>query len=126
MKESNIQKTIQLAISKQTNSTMFRNNVGTGWVGKTIRTTNGGILIENPRPLNAGLCTGSSDLIGWTEIEITPDMIGEKVAVFTAIEIKTRKGKTSNDQINFCDLVKKSGGKSGTARTIEDAIKICK
>lgn len=28
------------------------------------------------------------DRIGWTEIEVTPDMVGKKIAVFTNIEIK--------------------------------------
>jgi hypothetical protein len=37
--------------------------------------------------LKYGLCLGSSDLIGWTIREITPDMVEKKVAVFTAIQV---------------------------------------
>lgn len=124
-KESNIQKTIQLAVSERTNATMWRNNVGTGWVGQTSRTKDGGVYIKNARPLKAGLCVGSSDLIGFTQVEITPEMVGKKIAVFTAIEVKTANGRRRKEQINFCEFVKSKGGKAGFARSADDAVGIC-
>ena len=53
---------------------LFRNNVAGAWVGQSRRFSRaetvvvqpGDVLIRNARPLHAGLCEGSSDLIGWT------------------------------------------------------------
>ena len=122
MKELNIQKSIMLAVSKY--SRMFRNNVGTGWVGKVSATKDGGKYIKDARPLKAGLCTGSSDLIGWTTKTITPEMVGCKVAIFTALEIKTPTGKATPEQMNFIQQVRLGGGLAGIARSGEDAVLI--
>lgn len=121
--ERNIQQDIRLALSRA-GSRMFRNNVGTGWTGRVVRNTNGSITIYDPRPLDAGLCKGSSDLIGWTPVTVTADMVGKRIAVFTAIEVKTLKGKTSPEQTNFIDRVKIEGGIAGVARSANDAIQI--
>ncbi len=111
-----------LAVSKY--SRMFRNNVGTGWVGEVSATKDGGKYIKDARPLKAGLCTGSSDLIGWTTKIITPEMVGKKVAIFTALEIKTPTGKATKEQINFIIQVLDNGGIAGIARSGEDAVNI--
>lgn len=92
-----------------------------GWTGSHNRTKEGSILIRDARPLHAGLTKGSSDLIGWTTREITPDMVGQKVAVFTAIEVKTEKGRATAEQLNFIAQVRKSGGIAGIARSPEEA-----
>lgn len=122
MKESNIQKKIMIAVSKY--SRVFRNNVGTGWTGKISPTKDGGKYIKDARPLKAGLCIGSSDLIGWTEKTVTADMIGQKIAIFTALEIKTATGKATKEQLNFIRVVKESGGISGIARSEIEAVEI--
>lgn len=125
MKESNIQKVIMMAVAPFCR--VFRNNVGTGWIGKVSATKDGGKYIENPRPLHAGLCTGSSDLIGWTERTITPDMVGKKIAIFTAIEVKkTNRSVISKHQLNFIDQVRKSGGIAGIATSGDQAINLVK
>lgn len=67
---------------------------------------------------------GGSDCIGWTTVEITPEMVGTKVAIFTAIEVKTETGRVRPEQINFIDIVKKSGGRAGIARSVDDAMRI--
>jgi ribosomal protein S19 len=102
---------------------LFRNNVGTGWVGKTIHHHNGRVILENARPLDAGLCKGSSDLIGWTTVEITPEMVGKKVAVFTALEVKAAKGNPTDEQLCFIENVKKAGGIAEVVRSKEEAEK---
>jgi len=116
MKESNIQKEIHLALSKL-GSKIFRNNVAKCWIGKSKTIHDGSVVIEHPRRLNAGLCVGSSDLIGWTSVEVTPEMVGKKIAVFTAVEVKTPTGRLSQDQKQFLDNVQESGGLSLVARS---------
>lgn len=107
-----------------TGARVFRNNVGTGWVGKVIRRAEGQITLDQPRPLEAGLCTGSSDLIGWRSITITPDMVGKTVAVFTAVETKTRFGRLSPDQANFLRVVHDAGGVAIIATNDDHAFKV--
>jgi hypothetical protein len=79
------------------NKRLFRNNVG-------LATT------ANGHAIKYGLCKGSSDLIGWTSLEITPDMVGKKIAIFTAVELKTKNVKLSTEQRNFLQQVTDAGG----------------
>ena len=119
MLENDVQKYIMLAASKA-GTKIFRNNTGQGWVGQAKRLSDGSMLIINPRPLHAGLCVGSSDLIGWTTRVITPDMIGKKVAIFTAIEVKSGT-RPSKEQLTFIQAVRDAGGIAGIARTPQEA-----
>jgi hypothetical protein len=64
---------------------------------------------------------GGSDGIGWTSKTITPDMVGQKVAIFTAIETKTLEGNATEEQINFCEQVRMAGGYAGFATNREEA-----
>jgi hypothetical protein len=102
MNEAALQNKIRLAINAP-NIRMFRNNVG----------QIGG--------LSFGLCVGSSDLIGFTSKTITSDMVGQQVAIFTAIEVKTDKGKVSPAQTKFIDMVLGFGGLAGICRSVDDA-----
>jgi hypothetical protein len=117
--ESNIQNEIRAELPE--NARGFRNNVGLGWIGETAATKDGSMLVRNPRPLRAGLCKGSSDIIGWVTVEITPEMVGKKIAVFMALEVKTAKGTTRKEQLNFIEVVKRSGGVAGIVRSSEQA-----
>lgn len=92
-----------------------------GWTGKAVKVDENRMMIENARPLHAGLIKGSSDLIGWTTKVITPDMLGKKVAIFTAIEVKKPGGRATKEQQNFVDQVKISGGIAGIAKDEETA-----
>lgn len=121
MKEGNIQRTIQLFLSRFQNVRLFRNNVGQGWVGQLISNKNGTVTLANARPLHAGLCEGSSDLIGWKTVEITPEMVGQKIAIFTAVEIKTEKGRPTAAQNNFLSVVNRMGGIGIIARNENEA-----
>ena len=108
--ETNISTRIQLNVTD--NVTLFRNNVGQANVGTE----------EYPRIIRYGVCNpGGSDLLGFTETVITPEMMGKKVAIFTAIEVKTAKGKPSKAQQNFINIVAAAGGIAGVARSPEDA-----
>lgn len=82
---------------------IFRNNVGC-------------LRAEDGRYVDFGLCVGSSDLIGWQSVDITPEMVGRKVAVFTAVEVKGPRGRLEKAQANFLRRVKEAGGVAMIAR----------
>ncbi len=114
MTEGDLQRDIMLAVSK-TGARVFRNNTAQGWVGqlvsKVTRQFGFGVILENARPLHAGLCTGSSDLIGWTS-----------TGRFLGIEVKTSKGRVSAEQQNFIDAVNQAGGLAFVARSVDEAV----
>lgn len=89
------------------NERLFRINAGMGWAGRTVMHGNI-IIIKNPFPLHAAP-EGWPDLCGWTTIEITPEMVGQKIAVFTAEEVKAT-GKLSKIQRRFRDIIERMGG----------------
>lgn len=99
---------------------LFRNNTAQAWVGEVRRNKDGSITLKNPRPLHAGLCVGSSDCIGFTPITITQDMVGDRIAIFTAVEVKTATGRPTQEQKDFLAMVRKFGGLAGIARNDED------
>lgn len=110
--ETNISNRIRLAVS-QVGARLFRNNRG---LFKTL---------DGKRKVRAGLeADGSSDLIGWTPVEITEDMVGKTMAVFTAVEVKKNGGRVSKDQQNFIRAVQDFGGIAGVARSEEEALEI--
>ena len=130
MTETPLMKKIMLAIGGLPFLRIFRNNTGMAYQGeKTGEFTRNGerhITLKNPRPIHAGLCVGSSDLIGWKVVEVTPELVGKKVAVFAALEVKTAKGKASPEQVNFLKQVQEAGGIAGLVRSEEDALNIIK
>tara|TARA_R100001082_G_C4357130_1_gene157423 strand:- start:4 stop:396 length:393 start_codon:yes stop_codon:yes gene_type:complete len=111
-KETTLQQEIRLALGQLPDLRMFRNQVGQL---PDLRTG---------RPVQFGLAKGSSDLIGFKTIEVTSDMVGQKLAVFTSIEVKTAKGKLTPMQHNWLSFVRKAGGITGVARSVQDAIHI--
>lgn len=134
--ETNIVNTIMMDISKD-GARVFRNVRGGFYpiaaikpIIAAIMSKNwnlAGTLIRTLRPLQAGLIMpGASDLIGFTPIVITPEMVGSKIAVFTAIEVKTDTGTVSDDQERFIRVVNENGGYSGVARDSYMAKKIIK
>jgi hypothetical protein len=108
--EQQIQQHIRIACSTG-DTRLFRNNTG------TLRDANG-------RPVQFGLCKGSADLIGWKQVTVTPEMVGQQVAVFTSIEVKTPTGRMRPEQQQWLDTVKAAGGIAGIARSVEDALRI--
>jgi hypothetical protein len=90
------------------NKRLFRINSGTGWAGNFIWRDKRTGVIENPRPLKAAP-KGWPDLCGWEEIEITPDMIGQKIAVFVGEEVKVT-GRLTREQKLFGELLERMGG----------------
>ncbi len=123
MKEIEIQNRALLALSKGP-TRLFRQNTAMGWAGKVISRNGNAITIANARPLHAGLCRGSADTIGWHSIEIIPEMVGTKVAVFAAIEFKSKGQRPTAEQGQFGGQVLTAGGIFGVAWSVEDAVEI--
>ena len=112
--ETKLQQEIRLALGTIPSLRLFRNQVG---------------HLPDPRTgryVQFGLAKGSSDLVGFKTIKITPEMIGQEVAQFVSIEIKTERGKLTEVQENWLQKVHDSGGIVGVARSIQDALKIVK
>ena len=107
MSEQRIQQEIRLACSRGP-VRLYRNNTG------TLRDQHG-------RPVTFGLAKGSADLIGWTTRTITSDMVGQSIAVFTSIEVKTPTGRVSPEQHAWLAAVQAAGGIAGIARSVEEA-----
>lgn len=104
---------------------IFRVNVGRAWTGNDItKHRDGSITINDPRPFKTGVPKGFSDLVGFQDVTITPDMIGQKVAVFVALETKTKTGRATKEQVNFLNVVAGAGGKAGIVRSDEDVEEI--
>lgn len=115
MNEHDIQNLIRIEFCKRIpDALLFRLNVGQAWTGSSTRINqDGSLTIFNPRPFNAGIPTGFSDLFG-----VLP---GGK-AIF--IEVKSLRGKPSPAQTNFLSQAIKTGAIAGVARSIEDVINI--
>lgn len=90
---------------------LWRNNVG------TLPRPGGGLL-------RFGLCRGSSDLIGFKSITVTPEMVGRKLAVFVGAECKTRYAYPSKAQKGFIRVVKDAGGFAGVFRNLDNLLDI--
>ncbi len=119
LKESNIQKLILMKASNL-GARLFRINVGTAWTGDKFIKKDRDMLIKNYRPFKTGVPKGYHDTSGWTPLVITQDMVGKKVAVFTMLEIKTKNGKPSTEQLNFERVVNEAGGISAILRSEKD------
>lgn len=90
-------------------SRLFRSNAGRAWAGKIIDKGDGWIKLKNPRVFH-GLPKGFSDLFGIESVVITEDMIGKRVAIFKAIEVKTGNITVTEKQSLFGAMVEKLGG----------------
>ena len=91
------------------NERLFRINSGMGWTGKLVRRDKNMVILSNPRPLHAAP-KGWPDLCGWTTVEITPEMVGQKIAIFTGEEIKSENDRMRKEQIKFERVITKMGG----------------
>ena len=117
MSERARQNDMLLELGGREDTRLFRQNVGQAWVGKFVSLKNGRLILDNARPFHAGLCVGSSDLIGFRSVTLG----GERTAVFCAIECKTPTGRASAEQKAFVRTVLDHGGFAGFARTPDEA-----
>lgn len=116
-------------------SKLWRLNSGKAWVsdgGKPIPQQNGAILLPAPaHPIALGFSmtngkpvAGAGDLIGYTKVLITADMVGKTLPVFTTVDAKTDKGRISDDQDSFAHTIADAGGVAGFAWDEESAVEI--
>ena len=111
MNEMNRLRAIMLGLSTP-GVRLFRNNCG------ALKDADGRLIrygVANP---------GGSDLIGWKSVTITPEMVGQKLAIFLAIEVKGERTRVTDQQRNFIERVRLDGGLAGVARSVEDALAI--
>ena len=107
MTEQQTQQSIRLALSRG-DTRLWRNNSGV-------------LYDRQGRPVSFGLCKGSSDLIGLRSITIGPEHLGQRLAVFAAIEVKSATGRPTPEQVAFIEAVQAMGGLAGVARSVSDA-----
>jgi hypothetical protein len=117
--ESELQALILRAAGSKPHVRVFRNQVGEGYVGKALRDPEG-VFLMDARHVRMGLFPGSGDLIGWRTLTITPDMVGQPIAQFLSIEVKTPTGKVRPDQRNWADQITAAGGLAIIARSVSD------
>lgn len=105
---------------------MFRNAVGWGIATSPKamhRTRDGKILLDHGSPIRYGLFPGSGDMIGYKTVTITPEMVGQKIAIFQSIEIKTKGDRLRGDQRNWNRALLRDGAIAevwrDTGKTIE-------
>ena len=111
MNEMNRLRAIMLGLSTP-GVRLFRNNCG------ALKDADGRLIrygVANP---------GGSDLIGWKSVTVTPEMVGQKLAIFLAIEVKGERTRVTDQQRNFIERVRLDGGLAGVARSVEDALAI--
>jgi len=89
---------------------------------RLLRNNCGQFRTEDGRYIRYGVGNpGGSDLIGWVTVTITPDMVGQTVAVFVAVEVKSPGKKAKPEQQRFLDAVNRLGGKAGVAHSVDEA-----
>lgn len=99
MKEIDVQNSIRLALTPH--AVVFRANVG------TFKTADG-------RTVTTGLPAGFSDLFGFRKSD----------GRIFFIEVKNAKGRASEKQLHFIDMMKQHGAIAGIARSADEAIQL--
>lgn len=120
--ETNLVRLILLAASKAGHR-LFRQNTGQGWIGESHKLPDGSVLIKNARPFHAGF-DGLSDTGGWVSIIVTPEMVGQRIAVAAYLEVKTEKGRPTLHQRQFIQAVLQAGGRAGIVRSVDEALAV--
>lgn len=109
-RETDVLNKIRLALPRRCK--IFRNNSGVlrDKHGKYVR-----FGVGSP---------GGSDLLGWTHVEITASMVGKSIAIMTAIEVKSKTGRATKDQLHFISKLREAGGIAFVCRSAVDVSKL--
>lgn len=95
--EIHLQQAVRLALGREPDLVLWRNAAGVA-------------RHDSGHTQRFGLCPGAADLIG-----IGPN------GRFFALEIKTCRGRLSDDQSRFLDLVRRYGGFAAVVRSVDEA-----
>lgn len=109
--ETKLMRLIMIALSNA-NCMSWRNETSGAYVGKVIHKDARIVTLQNAQLMRFGLCVGSADIIG----------IHKPTGRFLAIEVKTKTGKPTKEQINFIEQVRAANGISGIARSVQEAL----
>lgn len=110
--ETRLQNEIRLGISSRCDDVVtFRNHAG------ALRDQRG-------KMVTFGLSPGSPDLVGWKTVEVTENMVGQRLAVFIGIEVKMPGEKPRDDQAHWLEQLAAAGGVAGVATSVDEAIDI--
>ncbi|MCH9713050.1 MAG: VRR-NUC domain-containing protein [Cyanobacteria bacterium] len=107
-------------MSEQELQQRIRLELGSGPV-RLWRNNVGALRDQRGRLVSYGLCPGSSDLIGLRRLRVGPEHLGQEMAVFCALEIKSQRGRPSAEQQRFLAQVGAMGGLAGVIRSLEQA-----
>lgn len=132
VREQNVMKSVMLALSRA-GAVVFRQNVGQAVVGglewirqrKMVTVNPGDCVVRGARVFHAGF-PGQGDVVGWLSVEITPEMVGRRVAVTVWPEVKAEAGRRRPEQVNFCEQLHAAGGITGFVRSPEEAVALLK
>ena len=105
MKETDLQRVLQMSYSDKGRLFKVDNGLAYHRIGSEYV------------PFKYGPGVGVSDLIGFTKIKITEDMVGKELPVFTAFEVKTKTGRASEEQKNFIAMVEWYNGIASVVRS---------
>lgn len=122
MRENEIQASIMLAVGSRPDTRLFWNTVGFGYQGEAVRLDGGDVLVKAARPVTFGLAPGSADQVGWRTVEVTPGMVGRRLAVFLSVEVKQARGRAAAEQRTWRQRVAEAGGIAGITRSAEEAL----
>ena len=122
--EHEIQNEIRVAVGTTQVATLFRANVGEAWTGTLASNNLNRVIIEDARRFRSGLPIGFPDLFGFRTVEVTPEMVGKKLAVFAFLEVKKPGGRTSRAQEKMLAFLRAAGAVGGVARSPDEAIKL--
>ena len=120
--ESTVSQEVQIQ-AKYFDCTLLRNNSGACMddTGRLVRYGLGNVSKKHNQTF------ASSDLIGITKVVITPEMVGQTIGVFTAVEVKKEAWKLDKKftarevaQHNFIKWVISHGGRAGFAHHVDN------
>ena len=89
--------------------TLLRNNVGAlqDRYGRWVTYGVGGI--------------GWPDTIGYQTVTVTPEMVGQRIAIFVGVEAKRESGGVvSERQARVLERLRQAGARAGVARSVDD------
>lgn len=135
--ESSVQRSVWISVAqrKRSPATLFRTNSGKAWLsgaGPARRLTDGSMVVPAARPVGLGLVMvngdtvpGLGDLTGYTLVEVTPELVGRVLPVFTCIETKeSGGGRRRDNQIHFIRQLQNVGAIAGFAASERQANEI--